>query len=301
MKKLLTFALCALLAISVFAVNAFAAEEPTLATDLKVYISFQTGDNILDGLTSVSPKKQFLTSADAGVVSLLKENGGTLVGVGKVYIGGDYTLEELGGPLLITSNDGETDFKNPLPDTNPECAMKLAKGATLTITSDVIIDDIILFQEHAEPTLIEVTNGATLVIGENIVCATNPNFGAYMGIIVRDGASAIVKGGTFQYVAGDGEIVINDGVTIAGEAPAELPAETTEAPVETTEAPVETTEAPVETTEAPVETTEAPVETTTAPAATEESGVNVPLIAGVAAVVVLVVIIAVVVTKKKKN
>lgn len=324
MKKILSIVMCALLAVSVLAISAFAAEEPTVTNDTKVYISFQAGDNVLDGLASTTPKKQLLSLEDNGVISVLKD-GGTLVAVGKLFIGGNYVMPTLGSPVLITSNDGETDFKNPLPDTNPDCAMKIAKGATLTITSDIILDDIILFQEHADSNTIEVTNGATLVIGENIVCLSNPNLGGttYNSIVVREGCTAIVKAGTFEYIAGEGEIIVDDDVTIVGEAPEVLPtaipAETeateevvTSESVESTE-PAESAET-ADTVEATEETTEATTEATTkattkattegtTEAATEEPVTepdNTMLYVGIAAAVILVAVIVVVVIKKKK-
>lgn len=323
MKKILALALTVLLAVSALALTAFAAEEPVLTNDTKCYIGFNVGNNDYTGLTADEAKKQLLFVEDNGAVSVLKD-GGTMVACGKLFIGGDYTLPALGSTLKITSNDGTTDYKNMVPIDNPYCAMKMAKGATLTLTSDVIIDDIIMFQEHVDVTTISVTNNSTLLIGENIVSlgsmlSSEPLF---MAIHVEAGSTAIVKSGTWQTITGEGEIVIADGVTIIenGETPAETtaapvettaaPAETTVAPVETTVAPVETTAAPVETTVAPVETTEAPVETTAAPVETtaapvapvEEGGANVPMIIGIAAaVVVLIAIVAVVVAKKKKK
>ncbi len=329
MKKILALALTALLAVSVLALTAFAAEEPVLTNDTKCYIGFNVGNNEYSGLTADEAKKQLLFFEDNGAVSVLKD-GGTMVAVGKLFIGGDYTLPELGSTLKITSNDGTTDYKNMVPIDNPFCAMKMAKGATLTLTSDVIIDDIILFQEHVDTTTFAVTNNSTLMVNDNVISlgsmlSAEP---MYMSIYVEAGSTAIVKGGTWQSITGEGEIIIADGVEVleSGEAPAETtaapvvgtdapaettaaPAETTAAPVETTAVPVETTAAPVETTVAPVETTAVPVETTAAPAETTaapattvpaESGAPVGLIVGIAAAVVVLAAIIVVVVKKKK-
>lgn len=337
MKKILVLALTALLAVSAFALAAFAAEEPTMTSDVVAYVGFNVGNNEYSGLTPDEAKKQLLTFEDNGVVSLLKD-GGTMVAVGKLFIGGDYTLPEMGSTLKITSHDGTTDFKNLVPIDNPYCAMKMAKGATLTLTSDVILDDIIVFQEHDVVTTISVTNNSTLLVGEKIMSlgsmlSAEP---MYMAIHVEAGSTAIVKSGTWQHITGEGEIIIADGVTVieGGETPVEIeapaetetpvettaapvagteaPAETGEVPAETTVAPVETTVAP-ETTAAPVETTEAPAETeapvtttaapaeTTAPAgSTEEDGAPIGLIIGIAAAVVVLAAIIVVVAKKKK-
>ncbi len=291
MKKILVLALTALLAVSAFALTAFAAEEPTLTNDTVCYIGFNVGNNEYSGLSADEAKKQLLFFEDNGAISVLKD-GGTMVACGKLFIGGDYTLPELGSTLKITSHDGTTDYKNLVPIDNPYCAMKMAKGATLTLTSDVIVDDIILFQEHVETTTFAVTNNSTLMINDNVMSlgsmlSAEP---MYMSIYVEAGSTAIVKGGTWQKIYGEGEIVIADGVSIieSGDvAPAETtaaPVETTaapvagtEAPAETTAVPVETTAVPVETTEAPVETTEAPVETTEAPAETKSDRSHVVL------------------------
>lgn len=321
MKKILVLALTVLMAVSALALTALAAEEPVLTNDTVCYIGFNVGNNDYSGLTPDEAKKQLLFVEDNGAVSVLKD-GGTMVAVGKLFIGGDYTLPELGSTLKITSNDGKTDYKNMVPIDNPYCAMKMAKGATLTLTSDVIVEDIILFQEHAVTTTFAVTNNSTLMINENVVSlgsmvSSEP---LYMSIYVEAGSTAIVKGGIWQSITGEGEIIIADGVTVMeGAAPAEttapalvdpvateVPAETTAAPAETTEALVETTEAPVEeTTEAPEETTEAPVETeatTKAPEVpAEEGGAPVGLIIAIAAAVVVVVAIVVVVVLKKKK
>jgi|GEM_PF-3246113 len=266
MKKILVLALTVLLAVSALALTAFAAEEPVLTNDTKCYIGFNVGNNDYSGLTPDEAKKQLLFFEDNGAVSVLKD-GGTMVAVGKLFIGGDYTLPELGSTLKITSNDGTTDYKNMVPIDNPYCAMKMAKGATLTLTSDVIVDDIILFQEHVVTTTFAVTNNSTLMINDNVISlgsmlSAEP---MYMSIYVEAGSTAIVKGGTWQSITGEGEIVIADGVTVieSGEA-----AETTAVPAETTAAPVAGTEAPAETTAAPAETTEA-VDGTEDPASTD--------------------------------
>ncbi len=330
MKKILALALTALLAVSVLALTAFAAEEPVLTNDTKCYIGFNVGNNEYSGLSADEAKKQLLFFEDNGAVSVLKD-GGTMVAVGKLFIGGDYTLPELGSTLKITSNDGTTDYKNMVPIDNPYCAMKMAKGATLTLTSDVIIEDIILFQEHVDTTTFAVTNNSTLLVNDNVISLGSMLSATpmYMSIYVEAGSTAIVKGGTWQSITGEGEIVIADGVEVIekGETPAEttaapvagtdvpvetaeVPAETTAAPVETTAAPVETTAVPVETTAAPAETTAAPVETTAAPVETtaapvepapaDEGGAPVGLIIGIAAAVVVLAAIIIVIAKKKK-
>lgn len=250
-KRIIAIAMAAMLVI-LGSISAFAATEPKVTSDAICYISFQTGNNDYDGQSVDTPKKQFLGLEDAGCIGVLAD-GGTLIAVGKAYIGGDYIMPELGSTLKITSNDGKANYKNGMPFENPACAMKMKGGATLTLQQDTIIDDIILFQESAMNTII-VANNSTLVIGDKVECmsniaAANP---CYMAIEVEKGSTVILNGGTFEQVTGDGTIV-NNGATIVGEK--------TDAPVTS-----ETTKA----TEAPV--TSEPAKTTT-PAKTSEPAV----------------------------
>lgn len=240
-KRIISIAVAVMLVV-LGSVCAFAANEPNVTADTVCYISFQTGNNDYDGLSADTPKKQLLTTEDNAAMGVLKD-GGTLVAVGKLYIGGDYSMPELGSTLKITSNDGKANYKNGIPFENPSCAMKMKTGATLTLQSDVILDDLILFQEGAMNT-IKVTNNSTLVIGDKIECMSNINAlnPCYMAIDVEKGSTVILNGGTFEQVTGEGTI-INNGATIQSES-----AETTSAPEETTKAP-ETTTAPAATTE----------------------------------------------------
>lgn len=202
MKKILTFLALALMFTLVFSIIPFAMEEPTLTSETKVYVDFGKSDSN-DGLSAATAKKTF-----DGAKNLLV-NGGTVVATGKLYFGSHYTIGDLGGTLLITSKDGDVDYKNATPATNPSCAMKMGIGAELTIASDVVIDDIILFQETALPNYINVTNNSTLVIGENVVSMSSPysDTPCYMAIYVEEGSTVIVKGGVFQRITGKGTIM----------------------------------------------------------------------------------------------
>ena len=88
MKKIIALALTALLVVAVFALTAFAAEEPVLTNDTKCYIGFNVGNNEYSGLTADEAKKQLLFLEDNGAISVLKD-GGTMVAVGKLFIGGE--------------------------------------------------------------------------------------------------------------------------------------------------------------------------------------------------------------------
>lgn len=278
-KKIIAVAISALLVL-LCSIGAFAATEPTVTSDTICYISYQTGNNDYDGQTVDTAKRQFLTLDDAGCIGVLA-NGGTLYVVGKAYIGGEYTMPELGSTLKITSNDGKANYQNSMPFENPVCAFKMASGVTLTLQQDTIFDDIILFQEQKMNT-IAITNNSTLVIGDKVNCMTNIANAdpCYMAISVEAGSTAILNGGTFQQVTGEGTI-INNGATILSEQEAEATtAETTDttAPevttAETTTAPAVTSGAvvvPDLTTESTDASTDAAATEDTTIASTEES------------------------------
>lgn len=180
-----------------------------------VFLSTSAGDNSNDGLTPETPKKSWEKLSSNGAISLL-EAGGTMVVIGKSYLGGDYTLPRLRGELTITSAYGGVDYKNPNPASNPACAFKMAGGANLTIQSDVTFDDIIIFQEGKLNNTITVTSGAVLTITDKVVTTTKVE-GVYYNIVVEKGGTAIVNGGTFSSITGNGEISIGAGATIYAE------------------------------------------------------------------------------------
>ena len=207
MKKVLSTLLAALF---IFCTLALCVS----ALDNAVYISYNKGNNESnDGLSASSPKKSLGAGGGNGAIGLL-DGGGTLVVSERFFIGSDYTWRTR-GPVTITANDGSTDYKNPSPATNPASgAMKFASGATLTVESDLTIDDVILFQESAQNTFI-VKDGATLTITDKVVTMSKQSY--YTKIVVEKGGCAIVNGGTFSSVTGKGEIIIGKGATILGD------------------------------------------------------------------------------------
>ena len=137
-----------------------------------------------------------------------------MVASGKLYFGADYTWK-LGGKATITAVYNGKDYKNPEPATNPASGvMKMKSGCKLTVSSDLVIDDIILFQEGGQNT-IHVTAGATLTITENVITTTKT--GEYMTIIVATGGKVVINGGTFDAVGGYGEKVIGEKAQILKE------------------------------------------------------------------------------------
>lgn len=182
------------------------------AEDAVAYAAF-AGSDENDGLSAQTPKKTLGKPDGKGSMSLLA-SGGTLVSVQRLYIGTDYTLS-LGGPLTITGMYGGEDFRNREPQNNPAGGMlKFAAGKTLTVESDLTLENLLLFQQFDQNT-IRVANGATLTVRDSVECTSAQAF--YMKIVVEEGAKAILEGGKFSEVSGAGEIVIADPSIIVSE------------------------------------------------------------------------------------
>ncbi len=199
MKKLF----CILTMCMLFVFSTFAAENVA-------FLSYNNGNNDFDGLSEKTPKKNLAKIDEDGALSIVKD-GGTIVVFEKMFIGGDYTLKA-NGPITFTAVYGGVDYKNTSPDTNPTSGMfKFVSGADITVASDLIIDDIILFQEGAQNTFY-VKSGATLTVTDKVICMSKQPF--FTKIYVEEGGTAIVNGGIFSSVSGSGKIVIGEKATI---------------------------------------------------------------------------------------
>lgn len=199
MKKIFGFLLAALLA-ATFAVTALAADV--------VFLDHTTGNDSNSGYTMDAAKKLATTAA----TKLAK--GGTMVVFGKGYVHASSTFKATATPITITSVYGGRDYKNPEPKTNPACAFKMASGAILTIEGDIIFDDIILFQENGQNTVI-VKDGASLTINDNVICMSKQNY--YWNIKVEAGGTAVINGGIFSTISGEGDITVGEKVTVLEE------------------------------------------------------------------------------------
>lgn len=186
MKKVMCLLLSVLMVAGALSLSAFAA------SDAVAFMNFATGNDSNSGTSADAPKKSFGTASGSGVISLLA-NGGTLVVTGKAYIGlANFEFPAMPEELVVTSNYGGVDYKNPTPETNPDCAFKMQSGATLTINSDVRFDDIILFQEGAQNTIL-VKAGTTLIMTDKVVMLAKPGIDYHFRIVIESGATAILS------------------------------------------------------------------------------------------------------------
>lgn len=201
MKKILSFVLTAAMLLCLFALPAAARES--------VVFHDSNAVDTNDGLSPETPKKS-LGTISRHLVSMVP-NGGTIVTVGKSYIGSDYTFPRTNGPVTFTSVYDGVDYKNPKPASNPACCFKMAGGKTFSIESELIFDDIILFQESSQNTVL-VKDGGELTITESVICMSNKPY--YWNIVVEAGGKADIRGGIFSSITGDGEIRIAEGVTV---------------------------------------------------------------------------------------
>lgn len=208
MKKLLT----SLLTIALLALFLTAS---VAALDL-VYVDY-AGNDANDGTTLDTPKKTPAAAAEA------LPNGGIMVVSGKAYTHKSGDFPSTGGTLTVTSAYGGRDYKNAEPANNPACAFKMGSGVKMTLKSDVVFDDIILFQENGQNTLI-VASGASLTVNDNVICMSNHAY--YWKIVVEEGGKAVINGGIFSSISGNGDITVGAGVTVLeGEHAKELPAD----------------------------------------------------------------------------
>ncbi|MBE6678951.1 MAG: copper amine oxidase N-terminal domain-containing protein [Ruminococcaceae bacterium] len=209
MKKILSFALALVmlaLAMPLYAAEGTApADLPYITSDSVAFMDYNGGSDDASGSSASSAKKTFGSVRASGAIGLLA-NGGTLVISAKAYLAKNYTLPKLKTPMLITSTYGGTVYMNDTPASNPSCAFKMASGAQMTFESDVIIDDIIVFQEHPVATAFVVKSGATLVIGDGVKSMSKT--GVKVQIIVENGGRAIIGGGDFDVVCQNGGEVV---------------------------------------------------------------------------------------------
>ncbi len=203
MKKLLGILLAAVLLTTALSVVAF-------ADDVVAYVAVNKGKDANSGLSDSSPKKEVGTEDSNGVFSLVKD-GGTVVVVEKIFFREDYTWKA-NGPVTITANYGGKSYINPLPADNPAAGvLKVGHNRVLSVASDLTLDNIILVSENIWDT-ITVKSGATLTITDTVTSLRRS--AKHFHIIVEKGGKAIINGGTFASVTGQGEYTVGPNAVV---------------------------------------------------------------------------------------
>lgn len=183
MKKLLLFML-ALFTACMLSISAFAGTG---------FIGYLKGNNEYDGKTSDAPKKQFLSTKDNGVMSVIGKNSGTIVIVDRAYIGSNYTFPEMFGKLTITGKYGNESFVNASNIQNPTGGVLKAAGhKVITLGTDTILTDMILFQEAGQ-NIIVVPSYITLTITDTVQIMTKPGNNYHWKIFLQEDATAILS------------------------------------------------------------------------------------------------------------
>lgn len=155
-----------------------------------VFIDYNGGSDTNSGISPGTAKKSLGTAKGSGAMSVIKD-GGTLVLSGKDVIGGNYTFPTMKNTLTITSFYNGVDYKKTEPKKNPGTAFKMVSDATVTFASDVVFDDVILFQEYDGQNTIRVTNGATLTMTDSVLFVSNKDF--HFRLELESGTKAILS------------------------------------------------------------------------------------------------------------
>ena len=209
MKKLICMMLAALLAVSVLPFAVFAADTPNdppyVTSDAFVFMDYAAGADAATGKSASTAKKGFGSLKGKGAIGAVAK-GGTVILSGKAYVGANYTLK-VPGTVLFTSKYAGVDYMKKEPASNPDTGFKMKAGVDFIIQSNVIFDDMILFQESTTQTVITVESGATLVIGKNIVTMSKSD--VKMKIAVESGGRLILGGGDFDIENNGGEVYTN--------------------------------------------------------------------------------------------
>ena len=157
------------------------------------FIAYNEGNNANDGLTAATAKKQFLSFEENGVLSVIGEEGGTMVIVERAYIGGNFAFPAMSGPLTITAKYNGVSYLNASNKDNPTGGMlKAASDRVITLGTDTTFTDMILFQEAGQNTLV-VPSGMTLTMTDTVRFMTKPGNDYHWKIFVSEGATAILS------------------------------------------------------------------------------------------------------------
>lgn len=166
----------------------------------------RNGSNDNDGLTAKTPK------ATLGTMSThlfrMIQNGGVIVCVGDGIVTANYTFAKTYGPVTITSVWDGVDYRNAQPAERPACCFGVKSGLELTVCSDIIFDNIILFQLGKQNT-IYVQNSGNLVVTDTVDLLSAPGLDYHFKIVVQKGGTAVLSKQAMEKFT-----VVNEGGTV---------------------------------------------------------------------------------------
>lgn len=158
------------------------------AEDGVVFLSGADGSNDNDGLSAQTPKKSFGVPFGNGVYSMLSD-GGKIVLSGDLSFVGNHTWN-FGGAITVTASFGGSDYKDSSSAEPATGCLKLASGAVLTVTSDLTLDDMLLFFEDGQNTV--KVNGATFTVTDTVQLLSGTGDMPQCKLILENGATAVV-------------------------------------------------------------------------------------------------------------
>ena len=240
-RKLISLALAALMAVP-FAVFANAADnapaEPVLTSNTVVY-NANSASIVYDDGTKPSDKNDGLSWDKAktgwgafdgkGTMSVVKD-GGTIVSIGRAYVGIDYTFPKATSPILITAVIGDKDYRSNEIYNEDKTKNGSQRGTfigdknkTITFAGDYIFDDIDILVRGASFTM-SVADGANLVIADgvefcNMAEANIDNYATNSvnpTLNVDKGGYAFLHQVGFSAYTGEGTIIIDKALVDGG-------------------------------------------------------------------------------------
>ena len=207
-------------------------EKPVANGTDKVYISYATSNTNGTGASSnggASDSDAYLTNQSAGWSILMGlsnagnattvegnknlKDGGTIVIVGKGFIGESFTFPITAQPVVITGKDGDTNYVSLNEDNSPDTTTQLGmfmlyKDMTLTINGTLIFDNTVILNR-------KVTNSNFLVNGvlviNNTVDIINKGTSTHT-LEVAEGGVAFIDAVGFGNYTGKGTIVVGNSI-----------------------------------------------------------------------------------------
>ncbi len=203
-------------------------KEPEVVSDDVAYLAYEliTSTQSLSGLTPSQARQRYGLKGGSGVLSLVDDNGGTVVYCGSGYGGYvGYIFDDLGGPVKLTAVDPKTgiDYTSKLTQrANPEAPHLMidstmygmwywktanTREPTVVFAGEYIFDDITVFRNSNNNTELGVAEGGKLVIGKNTRFQKLPTAKANVSASVDEGGVLFLHKEGISSYSGEGIIV----------------------------------------------------------------------------------------------